>query len=127
MRSPFSVEGQVLMGRPPIIGDEGGSFFLTRDGYLYGDTLGDFGRRMEEGLCFLLDIQSHSFDEQILVGSGVNGGTAFSIRLHVDGIPDRVEMMLRDDDGKVLAGYADTSASRAKRLVCTADPRSNLL
>src|SRR5204863_5063794 len=65
--------------------------------------------------------------EQILLGSGVNDGTAFRIRLHFDGIPDRVEMMLRDDDGKVLAGYADTSASRAKRLVCTADPRSNLL
>src|SRR5260370_23537005 len=125
--SSFSVEGQVLMGQPPIVGDEGGSFFLTRDAYLYGNTLGDFGRRMEEGLCFLLDIQSNSFDEQILLGSGVNDGTAFRIRLHFDGIPDRVEMMLRDNDGKVLAGYADTSASRAKRLVCTADPKSNLL
>ena len=35
--------------------------------------------------------------------------------------------MLRDDEGKVLAGYVDTSASRAKRVMCTADPRSNLL
>src|SRR5207253_192742 len=78
-------------------------------------------------LCFLLDIQSDSFDEQILLGSGVNNGTAFRIRLHVDGIPNRVEIMLRDDNDKVLAGYADTSVSRAKRLICTADPRSNLL
>src|SRR6266446_5804008 len=98
--SSFSVEGQVLMGRPPIVGDEGGSFFLTRDGYLYGDTLGDFGSRMGEGLCFLLDIQSNSFDEQIVLGSGVNDGAFFRIRLHFDGVPNRLEMMLRDDDGK---------------------------
>ncbi len=108
-------KGQVLTGQPPIVG------------YLYGDTLDDFGSRMEEGFCFRLDIQSASFDEQILLGSGVTNGTAFRIRLNADGVPHRVEMMLRDDDGKVLAGYADTSASRAKRLVCTADPRSNLL
>ncbi|HYT37662.1 MAG TPA: hypothetical protein VEL49_10840 [Ktedonobacteraceae bacterium] len=125
--SSFSNEGQVLMGQPPIVGDEGGSVFLTRDGYIYGHTMGDFGSRIEEGLCFLLDIQSDSFDEQILLGSGVTDGTAFRIRLHVNGIPNRVEMMLRDDDGKALAGYVDTSVSRAKRLVCTADPRSNLL
>jgi hypothetical protein len=125
--SSLTVKGQVLTGRPPIVGDEGGSISLARDAYLYGDTLGDFGSRMEEGLCFLLDVQSDSFDEQILMGSGVTDGTAFRIRLHIDGVPNRVELMLRDDDGKVLAGYADTSASRAKRLVCTADPRSNLL
>src|SRR6266702_1438582 len=125
--SSFSNEGQVLMGQPPIVGDEGGSVFLTRDGYIYGHTMGDFGSRIEEGLCFLLDIQSDSFDEQILLGSGVTDGTAFRIRLHVNGIPNRVEMMLRDDDGKALAGYVDTSVSRAKRLVCTADPISNLL
>ena len=127
MNSSFSVEGQVLTGQPPIVGDEGGSTFLTRDAYLYGDTLEDFGSRMEEGFCFLLDIQSASLDEQILLGSGVTNGTAFRIQLNADGVSNRVEMMLRDDDGNVLAGYADTSASRAKRLVCTADPRSNLL
>lgn len=94
---------------------------------IYGDTMGDFGYRIDEGLCFLLDIQSDSFDEQILLGSSVTDGTAFRIRLHADGIPHRIEMMLRDDHNKVLAGSADTSASRAKRLVCTADPSSNLL
>jgi hypothetical protein len=86
------------------VGDEAGSIFLTRDAFLYSNTLGDFGSRMEVGLTILLDIQSYSFDEQILLGSGVTDGTAFRIRLHADGIPYRVEIMLRDDDGKVLAG-----------------------
>lgn len=127
MGSPLTIEGPALLGQPPIIDEEDGSIFLARDAYLKGDTFGDFGSRMEESVCFLLDLLSNSFDEQILLGSGITGGTAFRIRLHADGIPNRVEIMLRDDDGKALAGYADASASRAKRLVCTADPRSNLL
>ena len=104
MHSSFSVEGQVLTEQPPIVGDESGSTFLTRDAYLYGDTLEDFGSRMEEGFCFLLDFQSASLEEQILLGSGVTNETAFRIQLNADGVPNRVEMMLRDDDGNVLAG-----------------------
>jgi hypothetical protein len=127
MGSPLAIEGPALLRQPPIIDEEDGSIFLARDAYLKGDTFGDFGSRMEEGVCFLLDLLSNSLDEQILLGSGVSDGTAFRIRLHADSIPNRVEIMLRDDDGRVLVGYAETSASRAKRLVCTADPRSNLL
>lgn len=126
-QSLFTHGGRKIRGLPPIVGDEGGSSFLARDAYIQGNTMGDFGSGMEDGVSFLLDIQSASFDEQILLGSGVTDRTAIRLRLHADGIPDRVEMMLRDDDGKVLAGYVDTSISRAKRLVCTADPRSNLL
>lgn len=33
--SSFSDKGQVLKGQPPIIGDEGGSVFLTRDAYIW--------------------------------------------------------------------------------------------
>ena len=127
MSSQFRMEGQVLTGQPPIVGDEEGSAFFTRDGCIYGDTLGDFGSRIEEGFCVLFDMQSDSFEEQIVLGSGVTDGTAFRIRLNADGVPNRIETMLRDDEGKILAGYADTSASRAKRVMCTADPRSNLL
>lgn len=127
MNSQLRMEGQVLTGQPPIVGDEDASAYLARDAYIYGDTLGEFGSRIEEGFCFLFDIQSDSFEEQILLGSGVTNRTAFRIRLNADGVPNRIETMLRDDEGKVLAGYADTSASRAKRLMCTADPRSNLL
>lgn len=127
MNSQLRMEGQVLTGQPPIVGGEGGSALLARDACFYGDTLGEFGSRIEEGFCFLFDMQSDSFEEQIILGSGVTGRTAFRIRLHADGVPNRIETMLRDDEGKVLAGYAETSASRAKRLMCTADPRSNLL
>lgn len=67
-----------------------------------------------------------TLDETISRAISFNG-TAFRIRLHTDGVPNRIETMLRDDEGKVLVGYADTSYSRAKRVMCTADPRSNLL
>ncbi len=117
----------MLRGQPPIVGDEGVSTFLARDACIHGSTMGEFGSRIEEGFCFLLDIQSDSLEEQILLGSGVTDGTAFRIRLNADGVPNRIETMLRDDEGNVLAGYAETSASRAKRLMCNADPRSNLL
>jgi hypothetical protein len=127
MNSEFRMEGPVLTGQPPIVGDEDGSTFLTHDACIYGDTLGEFGSQIEEGFCCLFDIQSDSFEEQVLLGSGVTDGTAFRIRLNADGVPNRIETMLRDDEGKVLKGYAESSASRAKRLMCTADPRSNLL
>ena len=77
MSSQFRMEGQVLAGQPPIIGDEDSSALLARDGYIYGDTLGDFGSRIEEGFCVLFDMQSDSFEEQIILGSGVTDGTAF--------------------------------------------------
>jgi hypothetical protein len=127
MNSQFRMEEQVLRGQPPIVGDEGASTFLARDAYISGSTMGEFGSRIEEGFCLLIDIQSDSSGEQVPLGSGVTNGTAFRIRLNAHGVLNRIETMLWDDEGKVLAGYADTSASRAKRLVCTADPRSNLL
>ena len=49
MNSSFSIRGQMLTGQPPIVGEEGGSAFLTRDAYIYSDTLGNFGSQMEEG------------------------------------------------------------------------------
>src|ERR1700737_3678085 len=98
MGSPLAIEGPALLGKPPIIDEEDGSIFLAPYSYLKGDSFRDFGSRMEEGVCFLLDLLSNSFDEQIMLGSGVTDGTAFRIRLHADGIPNRVEMMLRDDD-----------------------------
>jgi hypothetical protein len=114
MNSQFRMEGQVLTGQPPIVGDEDTSAFLARDAYIYGDTLGELGSRIEEGFCFLFDIQSDSLEEQILLGSGVTNGTAFRIRLNADGVPNRIETMLRDDEGKILAGYAETSALTEK-------------
>src|SRR6266487_3114916 len=127
MNSPFTLKGQVLKGHPPIIGGDGGSVFLTRNGYIEAYTPDDFGQRIEEGLYFSIEMQSDSLEEQVLLGTGVTDRTALRIRLHADGVPHRVEMMVRDDDGNVLAGYAETSISRAKQLLCTADPRSNLL
>lgn len=118
-------EATYTQGRPPIVGDEGGSVHLTPQGYVTGPPLSDLGSRLADGIYFGLDMQPDNDQEQFVFGMGVEGGTALLLSLNADGVPERVKVTVRDSDGKTLVAYSDTSPSKAKRIICNVQPTNN--
>jgi hypothetical protein len=113
-------------GLPPIVGADGGSAWLRTPGHVRFEPTfvpSDVG----DGIYLGVDVQPDSPSEQTVLGTMRTGGSALLLVLNAGGVPRRLSVLLRDEDGRSLLVDADGSGSVARRLVITAQPRVNAI
>ena len=117
----FDRSSEPILGLPPIVGNDGGSVWCKTPAHVRIERL-NLPAALESGLYVGVDIHLDSRAEQVVLGTSRTRGTALVLKVNANGVPGRVSLMLRDEDGRTLEGYADGSRAIARRLIVVARP-----
>ena len=120
----FDLTGQeVQRGLPPIVGDEGGSTWLSGGGHFTGSLELDIAADVWIGI----DLQPDKHEEQLILGSSTSGGPAVGITVGEADERGALTITLRDGGGRSLVARAHGSEARARRVLFQASPSKNLV
>lgn len=116
----------IKKNQPPILGG-GKSYHLRPPGYLELGGFGDSGNLMNAGFYLGFDIQPEGAEELAVCGTENKNGSALLIRYNVSGAQRRLQVDVRDEEGKSLSAYAQLSDSAGKRVFVSVDPSENAI
>jgi hypothetical protein len=115
---------RMRMGFAPILG-EGATCHLQAEGYIENGTLGEFGNGLARGFHVGIDIQPEDDKHLTLCGTGVSGKTSLAVFVNASDVAKRLQVEIRDDYARTLAGFTQLSGWPAKRLFISVDPPKN--
>jgi hypothetical protein len=113
----------LVQGIAPIFGEQPCCFISEGVQTTFPEA--SFGSQLANGFCIGADLQPEGSAPSMLMGTAVTGKTSLIIHYNKDGVKNRIQCDIQDDDGRMLSAQAQLSEYAAKRLFICADMQSN--